>query len=75
MVLFVVMVFWLSYLIVATMTFLILMILYLGVCEKVMWKAYLKAEFKYGKTHISKLAYKCMRHETHWFKKIDIDPL
>jgi hypothetical protein len=45
------------------MTFLILMILYLGVCERVMWKAYLKAEFTYGKINISKLAYKCMRHE------------
>ncbi len=62
-VLFIVMVFWLLYLVVATMTVLILMILYLGVCEKVMWKTYLKAKFKYGKTNISKLAYKCMRHE------------
>jgi len=62
-VLLIVMVFWLLHLVVATMTILILMILYLGVHETVMWKAYLKAEFKYGKTHISKLAYKCMRHE------------
>jgi hypothetical protein len=61
-VLLIVMVFWLLHLVVATMTFLILMILYLGVHERVMWKTYLKVEFKYGKTHISKLAYKCMRH-------------
>jgi hypothetical protein len=53
----------LLHLVVATMTLLILMILYLGVHEKVMWKTYLKVEFKYGKTDISKLAYKCMRHE------------
>ncbi len=33
------------------------------------WEGFLKIEFKGGKMHISKLAYKCMKHETNWYKK------